>query len=45
MSTNRHCWRLPEMSAMFVCVFEQRACWIANFNAGQSQVTDQEVRL
>ena len=45
MSTNRHCWRLPEMSAMFVCVFEQRACWIANFNASQSSVADQEVRL
>jgi len=26
MSNNRHCWRLLEMGAMFVCMLEQRAC-------------------
>jgi len=45
MPTNRHCWRLPEVSAMFVCMFEQRACLIINFNANRSLVTDHEVRL
>jgi len=30
---------------MFVCMFEQRACWIANFNVSQSSVASHEVRL
>jgi len=30
---------------MCVCVFEQRACCIANFNAEQSKVANHEVRL
>jgi len=33
------------VGAMFVCVFEQRACLIANFNAAQSMVANHEVRL
>jgi len=34
-----------EVNAMFVCVFEQRACLIINFNADRSLVADHEVRL
>ena len=45
MSNNRHCWRLLEVGAVFVCVFEQRACLIANFNATRSIVANHEVKL
>jgi len=33
------------MGAVFVCVFEQRACLIVSSNACQSQVANHEVRL
>jgi len=33
------------MGAMFVCVFEQRACLIANFSTGRSRVASYEVGL
>jgi len=33
------------VGAVFVCVFEQRACLIANFNAARSIVANHEVKL
>jgi len=38
-------WQLLDVGVMFVCVFKQRACLIANFNAARSLVANQEVRL
>jgi len=45
MSNNRHYWRLLEVGVVFVCMFEQRACLVANFNAARSIVANHEVRL
>jgi len=41
-SSNRHCWRLLDVGAMFVYVFERRACRTANFNAARSIVANHE---
>jgi len=33
------------MDVCLCVVFEQRACWIVNFNVSQSMVANHEVRL
>jgi len=44
-SNNHRYRRLLDMGAMFMCVFEQRACLIVTFSIERSRVASHEVGL